>query len=224
MATTLYPYYSLQLVSVEQKWTNIRPGDGSYVDTFSSSPLKFQQYITSPTPPNSFVFARSYISFDLRGIDSSTDPIISIKLFVWGTTVTGQRTYIGYSGNFLSRTSNENWRLYLDNINGNGDPLSTVVVESEKYISCDLDIATYPPTIPIGQNFYDVYVIGLITENDFTNNIDSTDGLVEIDNDANPPYIVINGGYANNIIGVPGASIITVSGVPSADITNIMGV
>ncbi len=223
MATTLYPQVFNQLVSLEQKWTNIRPGDGAtYVDTFDSAATAFQQYITLTTYPG-YIFARSYLTFDLRSINSVTDPITSIKLFVWGNTVTGQSTYIGYSGNTLSLDSND-WNRYLTNINGNNDPLSTVEVLSGQYTSCDLDIATYPPTIPFGDTFYDRYAIALVTKDDFTNNIDNTDGLVEIDNDANPPYIVINGGYAYSVNGVPGANITTVSGVPSADITNIMGV
>lgn len=226
MATTLFPHRTNQLTSKPSTWSKARGGGSNLVDTVDTPATIFQQYITQPDPLISdFVFARSYIQFDLSSIDSSINPITSIRLFVWGNTVTGQQTYIGYSGTSLLRDSND-WNLYLANINGNSDPLSTVVVESGQYTSCNLDITTYPPQLPPGsvQPFYDLYVIGLITKDDFTNNIDSTDGLVEIDNDANRPYIVINGGYANDIMGVPGVSITTVSGVPSANITNIMGV
>jgi hypothetical protein len=226
MATTLFPHRTNQLTSEPTTWSKARNGGSSVVDTVETPATTFQQYITQPDPLISdFVFARSYIQFDLSSIDSSINPITSIRLFVWGNTVTSQQTYIGYSGTSLSRDSND-WTLYLDNINGNNDPLSTVVVESGQYTSCDLDITTYPPQLPPGsvQPFYDLYVIGLITKDDFTNNIDRIDGLVEIDNDANPPYIVINGGYAYNVSGVLGANITTVSGVPSANIANIIGV
>lgn len=164
----------------------------------------------------SFTFVRTYMEFDLSSV---TDPITSITLHVNGNGVTGNTSYVVYGGQSALSDGPEDYSLYLVNLNGSSE-LSTIVIPYREYASCTLDINTYPPADPPGY-----YIIGLIADADFLNNDGGTFSGVLINNTDQLPYLIINGdGYANNVIGVPGASITTVSGVPSANITNIMGV
>ena len=174
-----------------------------------------------------YSFTRTYIQFN---ISSVTEPITSMQLYLQGTTgfTPGDTTYVAYAGskNGLNNTAGD-YESYIVNLaNGTGAELSTIVLQGNQYVSCDIDITAYPifgdgPRRPT----YQYYNVALVADDDFLNNINRTFADTRINNSSGRyPYLVINGGYANNVIGVPGASITTVSGVPSANITNIMGV
>jgi hypothetical protein len=170
-----------------------------------------------------YTFYRTYIQFDISGV---TEPITSMRLYIYSDSPTlGQTTYVAYAGSRKGLNSTAvDYPLYLTEGAGRAE-LATISTIEKEYVSCNLNFAEYPifgddPTTPQYQN----YNIALVADDDFLNNIDGSFGSIMVNNDDYPPYIVINGGYVNNVIGIPGANIATVSGVPSADITNIMGV
>ena len=170
----------------------------------------------APDPAQAqWTFLRTYIEFDLSSV---IDPITSMTLFVKGTVVTGDLSYIAYGGQTALTDSGGDYALYLDNLSG-ADYLATGSI-ALNYTSFPLDLTTYPPSDPPGY-----YIIGLIARNDFVNNVGAESQNVRIDNDANTPYLVINQtGYPYEVGGILGANITEVSGVPVASIANIMGV
>ena len=170
----------------------------------------------APDPAQAqWTFLRTYIEFDLSNV---IDPITSMTLFVKGTVVTGDLSYIAYGGQTALTDLPGDYTLYLDNLSGT-DYLATGSI-TLNYTSFPLDLTTYPPSNPPGY-----YVIGLIARRDFQNAIGGQSQNIRIDNDANIPYLVINQtGYPYEVGGILGANITEVSGVPVASIANIMGV
>jgi hypothetical protein len=227
MAYTIYPdtvnWY--QASRLEVSWSTLRDGDSTVVTATTINATLPRHFIVIGNQ-GSYVFARTYIQFD---ISSVAEPITSMQLYVQGTgSISGNTTYVAYAGskNALSNNAND-YPLYLAEASvGGGAELSTVVITANQYVSCDIDITAYPiygddPTTPA----YQYYNIALVADDDFLNNIDGTFGITQIANQSGKyPYLVINGGYANTVNGVPGANITTVSGVPTSDIANIMGV
>ena len=224
MAYTIYPdtvnWY--QASGLGLSWSTLRDGDGTVVTGTEINGTTPRHFVVI-TAGADYSFGRTYIQFD---ISSVAEPITSMKLYVQGTaTVSGNTTYVAYAGskNALSNDAND-YPKYL--AEGGGAELSTVVIPANQYVSCDIDITAYPiygddPSTPA----YQYYNIALVADDDFLNNINGTFGLTLIANQSGKyPYLVINGGYANTVNGVPGANITTVSGVPTSDIANIMGV
>lgn len=224
MAITVYPSQVYEY-SQTGPWSKTRDSEDGGVTVLSA---KYPAHEISDNGDGTYTFKRTYLQFPLNTIDSTITPITSMKLYLYGDTVTGGISYVGYGGQGFNLQGNQNdWLLYLNNLNGNSDPLSTIIIQNTQYVNCTLDITAYPPTTDGLTNFYQKYIIGLVADDDFLNNVNGTFDEVIIDNNVNLPYLVINGvgaGYANNVSGVLGADIITVSGVPVADITNIMGV
>jgi len=226
MAYTIYPdtvnWY--QANRLELSWSTLRDGDGTVV-TATQINATLPRHLIVINEDADYIFGRTYIQFD---ISSVTEPITSMQLYVQGDIVSGDTTYVAYAGskNALSNNAND-YPLYIANLaEGTGAELATVVIPSNQYVSCNLNFSAYPiygddPTTPA----YQYYNIALVADDDFLNNIDGTFGVTQIANQSGKyPYLVINGGYANTVNGVPGANITTVSGVPTSDIANIMGV
>jgi len=221
MAYTIYPDTVNFYTTIVDQWSALRDGDGTVVDstTINSS---VPRYGIVDEGAN-YIFARTYIQFD---ISSVTEPITSMQLYVRGGAVAvGNTTYVAYAGSKSPLTnSDSDYPLYL--AGGGGAELSTVVIPANQYVSCDIDITAYPihgddPTTPA----YQYYNIALVADDDFLNNVNGTFLLNTIRNAPGIyPYLVINGGYANTVNGIPGANITTVSGVPIGNIANIMGV
>jgi hypothetical protein len=214
-----------QASGVGLTWSNLRDGGSGVVTAVGVNPTTARHLISEGG--GNYTFIRTYIQFD---ISSVTEPITSIQLYLQGTTgyTPGDTTYVAYAGskNALSNNAND-YPLYIAEATaGGGVEISTIVLQGNQYVSCDIDITAYPiygdhPTTPA----YQYYNVALVANDDFLNNINGTFADTRINNESGRyPYLVINGGYANNVIGVPGANITTVSGVPSANITNIMGV
>ena len=164
-----------------------------------------------------YFFARTYLIFDIRTV---TTPVNNAKLYVRANTSVNEFSptiYAAYGGNKPIGTTSD-YSLYLDNLSKTGDSLSTIPILSRgEWYSGLLDINIYPID-PLNI----LYVIGLVTEPDFTNDIGNIEGGIS----GISAYLSINEvtGYPNTVMGVAGANISTVSGVPSANIANIMGV
>jgi hypothetical protein len=198
-------------------WSQIRDGDSSVVTGVGVNPTTARHFVIDNGL--TYEFMRTYIQFDLRSI---TDPITSMQLYVNGVSgfTPGNTTYVAYAGNksTLSNSSSD-YNLYITATAG-GPELSTITIQPEIFKSCLLDITTYPPRDPL-----DYYKIALVSQPDFQNTVDGTSGQTRIHNSSGKiPYLIINGGYPNDVNGVTGTSMIKVSGVASADITNIMGI
>jgi hypothetical protein len=225
---TIYPDTVNWYQTDQVPWSTARDGNSSVVPAggVNINPNKAFHEIVDAGGGIKYVFSRTYMQFD---ISSVTEPITSMQLYIQGDIVSGDTTYVAYAGskNGLDGTAND-YQKYINNLaEGTGAELATVVILSNQYVSCNLNFSAYPifgddPITPS----YQYYNVALVADSDFLNNIGGTFVDTRINNSSGRyPYLVINGsGYANNIIGVPGASITTVSGVPSANITNIMGV
>jgi hypothetical protein len=160
---------------------------------------------------------RTYLIFDITTV---TTPVNNAKLYVRANTSVNKPSptiYAAYGGNNPKGITSD-YSLYLDNLSKTGDPLSTIPILSRgEWYSGLLDINVYP--IDPADS---LYVIGLVTEPDFTNAVDGTEnGIVGIS-----AYLSINetAGYPNAVMGTAGANISTVSGIPSANISKVMGV
>lgn len=201
-------------------WSQLRDGGSAVVTGVSINPTTARHFIV-PDGLGGYNFMRTYIQFDLSAI---TDPINSIELYVNGVSgyTPGNTTYVGYAGNKNPLDNNSgDYGLYLVETNAiGGNELSTIVIQPETFTSCLLDITTYPPRDPL-----DYYKIALVSEPDFLNTIDGTSGETRINNNSGKiPYLIINGGYPNDVNGVTGTSIIEVSGVLATNIVSIAGV
>lgn len=212
MAYTIYASTVNEYTTISQDWSVLRDGDSSVVDVVDINPSKAGHRIFQNI--SKFTFVRTYMLFDLSTV---VDPITSMNLYLHGYTSTGDTSYVVYGGDKFTGGAGD-YPSYLNELTAG--ELSTIIIQSGQYTSCQLDIVNYPPSDPPGD-----YVIGLVTENDYLNNINLSSSIVRINNNTGiAPYLIINGGYPYNVSGVSGANITTVSGVPSANITNIMGV
>jgi hypothetical protein len=216
MAITIYPDTVNGYKTSNSSWSSLRNGNSSVVETTSVNDTSTAHRIT-----NEYKFIRAYIQFDLSGV---TEPITSMRLYLYGTSTnpnTGLISYIVAGGQDALNNDATDYPLYLSNVISN-TPLSTVAIATTEYVSCLLDIATYPPSEPPGY-----YVIGIVADKDFLNLTNELFAETVVDNNTNPPYLVINEtspGYPYIVNGVPAASIGEVSGVLSSNIVNIIGV
>jgi hypothetical protein len=178
-----------------------------------------------------YQFNRTYISFDLSSL-SSDITITDIKLALSANALY-DGAIITYGGDTFSK-DNSNYSLYLTNLitdeRNQPIPLALMNLKENILVSSSLDIVTYPPTP--GKSTYGLYVVGLISNNDFRNIqlYDSgwvTYGIVPGAGASVPqPRLIITytSGYPNIVMGIPSANISTVMGVPTANISKVMGV
>lgn len=213
---TVYPdtVNHYQAGSVGLTWSQLRDGDSSVVTGVGVNPTTARHFITDNGL--SYSFMRTYIQFDLSSI---VDPILSMRLYVQGVAgfTTGNTTYVAYAGNKngINNDSND-YGVYL-NVNATTE-LSTIIVQPDVFTSCELDITTYPPANA-------KYVVGLVTQPDFLNDVNTLANEVRIHNSVGKiPYLIINGGYPNDVNGIAGTSMVEVSGVLNTNIVSIAGV
>jgi hypothetical protein len=210
MAQIIYPENKFWHYKSDRNWSIARDAiAGDAIDFGSGTNERVGIYLD-------YEIHRTYLIFDITTV---TTPVNNAKLYVLTKSVNkpSPTIYAGYGGNNPKGITSD-YNLYLENLSKTGDPLSTIPILSvNEWYSGLLDINAYPIDPLDG-----VYVIGLVTEPDFTNTVDGTEnGIVGIS-----AYLSINetAGYANTIMGIPGASVATIAGVPAANIANIMGV
>ena len=222
MAYTIYPDTVNYHTTIVDQWSDLRDGDGTVVDSTTINGLSSRYGIADV---GGYIFNRTYIQFDISGV---TEPITSMQLYVRGGAVAfGNTTYVAYAGSKspLTNSDSDYPRYLAEKSAGGGAELSTVIIPANQYVSCSIDITAYPiygddPSTPA----YQYYNIALVADDDFLNNVNGTFLINTITNAPGMyPYLVINGGYANTVNGIPGANITTVSGVPIGNIANIMG-
>lgn len=213
MAYTIYASTVNEYTTISQDWSVLRDGDSSVVSVVETNPSKASHRIFQNI--SKFIFTRTYMLFDLSTV---VDPITSMNLYLHGNLATGDVSYVVYGGDKFTGNAGD-YPSYLNELTAG--ELSTITVQLGQYTSCQLDIINYPPSDPPGD-----YVIGLVANDDYLNNVGSTFSSVRINNSTGTvPYLIINGGsYPYEVNGVLGANITEVSGVPVASITNIMGV
>ena len=214
MAQIINPENKYWYTKSDRNWSTAR--DAAESDSITAGDGTDERVMLVDVGGGNYFFSRTYLIFDITTV---TTPVNNAKLYVRANTSVkfSPTIYAAYGGNKpIGITSN--YSLYLDNLSKTGDPLSTIPILSRgEWYSGLLDINVYPID-PVDS----LYVIGLVTEPDFTNAVDGTEnGIVGIS-----AYLSINetAGYPNAVMGVAGANISTVSGVPSANIANIMGV
>lgn len=199
-------------------WSQLRDGDSTVVTGVIINPSQ-PRYRIADAGDGNYAFARTYMQFDLTVV---TDPITSMRLYVNGISgfTTGETAYVAFSGRKSLNDNSGDYNRYLNELVGSSE-LSTIIVRPSQYSSCELDITTYPPVA--GELAR--YNIALVSDDDFLNNIGGLSGEVRINNSSAVPYLIVNPeGYANNVNGVAGTSIVTVSGINATSIVNIAGV
>ena len=200
-------------------WSELRDGESTVVTGVVINPTAPRYFIADAGAGN-YAFARTYMQFDLTVV---TDPITSMRLYVNGISgfTTGETSYVAFGARKSLDNNSGDYNRYLSNLIGSSE-LSTIIVRPSQYSSCELDITTYPPDGGGGLAYYN---IALVSDDDFLNNIGGLSGAVRINNSSAVPYLIVNPeGYANNVNGVAGTSIVTVSGINATDIVNIAGV
>jgi hypothetical protein len=172
-----------------------------------------------------FIFFRLYLSFDLSIVPvGSTIDSITISLKRTDTIRAVYSPIITYAGNKSLDGDTNEYPLYIDNLNLDGDSLATIDIEDDANYYTSTNFTKY--LISPG----DILTLGIIDNYDFSNSVNSYSDVYLIDLTTNPPILTVTytegggGGYTKTVMGVPGANISTVSGVPSANIANIMGV
>lgn len=216
MAITIYPdavnaYKTLG----NANWSSLRDGNSSVVQIVDINNTAAAHRIS-----NEYVFVRTYMQFDLSSI---TAPITNMRLYVYGQSVLeSEVSSVVFGGQNALNNSATDYSLYLNNLIGNESlDGGGFTIAQDSYNSTGLNIATYPPSYPLGY-----YVIGIVADKDFLNLTNELFAEITIDNTTNPPYLLIetSTGYPYNVNGVPAASIGEVSGVLSSNIVNIIGV
>jgi hypothetical protein len=209
MAQIINPLNIYWYTKSDRDWEIARNAASS--DTYTEGD-GINEKVSLTTDSGYYFFYRTYLEFDLKDVISVNNARLYISA---STNVSNTTIHAAYGGNSLSGTTAD-YNLYLTNI-VTETPLSTIQIKSKGILySGLLDITTYPIDPKDGR-----YVIGLVTEQDFTNTIDGTATGIE----GVFAYLSINeaSGYPNTVMGISGANISTVSGVPSANISKIMG-
>ena len=196
--------------------------DNTFSDSFSSiNPGSVGIVYSAPN----FNFYRLYLSFDLSEIPvGATIDTITISLKRLDTIRAIYSPIITYAGNQLLDGNKNEYPLYIDNLNLDGDSLATIDIDNNAKYYTSTNFTKY--LISPG----DILTLGVIDDYDFNNSINSYSNIYTIDLITNRPILTVTytegggGGYTKPVMGVPGANISTVSGVPSANIANIMGV
>ena len=127
---------------------------------------------------------------------------------------------ITYAGNQSLDGDTNEYPLYIDNLNLDGDSLATIDIEDNAIYYTSTNFTKY--LISPG----DILTLGIIDNYDFSNSINSYSDVYLIDLTTNRPILTVTytGGivnYPNNVMGVSSANISSVRGVLSANISKI---
>ena len=192
--------------------------DNILSDSFSSSnPGRVGIVYSAPD----FIFFRLYLSFDLSEIPvGATIDTITISLKRLDTIRAVYSPIITYAGNQSLDGDTNEYPLYIDNLNLDGDSLATIDIEDNAIYYTSKNFTKY--LISPG----DILTLGIIDNYDFSNSINSYSDVYLIDLTTNRPILTVTytGGivnYPNNVMGVSSANISSVRGVLSANISKI---
>ena len=192
--------------------------DNILSDSFSSSnPGRVGIVYSAPD----FIFFRLYLSFDLSEIPvGATIDTITISLKRLDTIRAVYSPIITYAGNQSLDGDTNEYPLYIDNLNLDGDSLATIDIEDNAIYYTSTNFTKY--LISPG----DILTLGIIDNYDFSNSINSYSDVYLIDLTTNRPILTVTytGGivnYPNNVMGVSSANISSVRGVLSANISKI---
>ena len=192
--------------------------DNILSDSFSSSnPGRVGIVYSAPD----FIFFRLYLSFDLSEIPvGATIDTITISLKRLDTIRAVYSPIITYAGNQSLDGDTNEYPLYIDNLNLDGDSLATIDIEDNANYYTSTNFTKY--LISPG----DILTLGIIDNYDFSNSINSYSDVYLIDLTTNRPILTVTytGGivnYPNNVMGVSSANISSVRGVLSANISKI---
>ena len=192
--------------------------DNTFSDSFSSiNPGRVGIVYSAPD----FNFYRLYLSFDLSEIPvGATIDTITISLKRLDTIRAVYSPIITYAGNQSLDGDTNEYPLYIDNLNLDGDSLATIDIEDNAIYYTSTNFTKY--LISPG----DILTLGIIDNYDFSNSINSYSDVYLIDLTTNRPILTVTytGGivnYPNNVMGVSSANISSVRGVLSANISKI---
>ena len=192
--------------------------DNTFSDSFSSiNPGRVGIVYSAPD----FNFYRLYLSFDLSEIPvGATIDTITISLKRLDTIRAVYSPIIAYAGNKSLDGDTNEYPLYIDNLNLDGDSLATIDIEDNANYYTSTNFTKY--LISPG----DILTLGIIDNYDFSNSINSYSDVYLIDLTTNRPILTVTytGGivnYPNNVMGVSSANISSVRGVLSANISKI---
>ena len=218
MATTvdINPFRKFWYQTSGKYWDLNR--DNILSDSFSSSnPGRVGIVYSAPD----FIFFRLYLSFDLSEIPvGATIDTITISLKRLDTIRAVYSPIITYAGNQSLDGDTNEYPLYIDNLNLDGDSLATIDIEDNANYYTSTNFTKY--LISPG----DILTLGIIDNYDFSNSINSYSDVYLIDLTTNRPILTVTytGGivnYPNNVMGVSSANISSVRGVLSANISKI---
>ena len=218
MATTvdINPFRKFWYQTSGKYWDLNR--DNILSDSFSSSnPGRVGIVYSAPD----FIFFRLYLSFDLSEIPvGATIDTITISLKRLDTIRAVYSPIITYAGNQSLDGDTNEYPLYIDNLNLDGDSLATIDIEDNAIYYTSTNFTKY--LISPG----DILTLGIIDNYDFSNSINSYSDVYLIDLTTNRPILTVTytGGivnYPNNVMGVSSANISSVRGVLSANISKI---
>ena len=219
MATTvdINPFRKFWYQTSGKYWDLNR--DNILSDSFSSSnPGRVGIVYSAPD----FNFYRLYLSFDLSEIPvGATIDTITISLKRLDTIRAVYSPIIAYAGNKSLDGDTNEYPLYIDNLNLDGDSLATIDIEDNAIYYTSTNFTKY--LISPG----DILTLGIIDNYDFSNSINSYSDVYLIDLTTNRPILTVTytggggGGYPNNVMGVSSANISSVRGVLSANISKI---
>ena len=218
MATTvdINPFRKFWYQTSGKYWDLNR--DNILSDSFSSSnPGRVGIVYSAPD----FIFFRLYLSFDLSEIPvGDTIDTITISLKRLDTIRAVYSPIITYAGNQSLDGDTNEYPLYIDNLNLDGDSLATIDIEDNAIYYTSTNFTKY--LISPG----DILTLGIIDNYDFSNSINSYSDVYLIDLTTNRPILTVTytGGivnYPNNVMGVSSANISSVRGVLSANISKI---
>ena len=221
MATTvdINPFRKFWYQTSGKYWDLNR--DNILSDSFSSSnPGRVGIVYSAPD----FIFFRLYLSFDLSEIPvGATIDTITISLKRLDTIRAVYSPIITYAGNQSLDGDTNEYPLYIDNLNLDGDSLATIDIEDNAIYYTSTNFTKY--LISPG----DILTLGIIDNYDFSNSINSYSDVYLIDLTTNRPILTVTytGGivnYPNNVMGVSSANISSVRGVLSANISKINGI
>ena len=218
MATTvdINPFRKFWYQTSGKYWDLNR--DNILSDSFSSSnPGRVGIVYSAPD----FIFFRLYLSFDLSEIPvGATIDTITISLKRLDTIRAVYSPIITYAGNQSLDGDTNEYPLYIDNLNLDGDSLATIDIEDNAIYYTSTNFTKY--LISPG----DILTLGIIDNYDFSNSINSYSDVYLIDLTTNRPILTVTytGGivnYPNNVMGVSSENISSVRGVLSANISKI---
>ena len=150
-------------------WNALRNGGSSIVSSVTvDGGIASHGVVPSDFAQGDYQFYRTYMEFDLSGIDPITNPITDIRLYLYGYDADAlSRTYVVHGGSKATLSNDENdWDKYIGAVIGN-NRLSRITIDINRYTFCRLNLVTYPPFIDGNTGLYVPYVIGLVADSDF---------------------------------------------------------